>query len=377
MSDPSNTGPMNPDPANAPIPDTEAIIQLQQRNNLSFEEAKFMWSVLKFVPLQEHATVGQSIVEQIRKREQSAEARGRAAAIAAASIPVINTPSISTPQIATPQAATPRPESPTNAAPDVAYRKVSELGGPPKFNGKRDNDAVEKWIHQLEQYFVDEQLFTGKVATDAQKLIMSRNSLEGDAKNLWTSHAKAMGLDGRTPVILNFSQFIGWARKNFSEIDAREKRWKRFEKIKQGKNESFQTYAVTKREAALFFDPPLSDDFFIRSLVTCARKELLVQWTKEISQPTDVDAVIDRFVRWENGLAIAKTITQSNTEDDDRMTEPMDLSAAIMSKDRPKKKTAAWKPWCIKNKACFNCGRTGHGSKTCRQKKGSEEEKKD
>jgi hypothetical protein len=371
MSDPLNTGP-NPEPAQFPIPDMEAITQLQQVNNLSFDEAKFMWSILKFVPPQEHGTVGQSVIDQIRARERDAEARGRASATLAASIPVINTPSRSTSH-----GPTPIPESPTTTTPNVTYRKVSELGGPPKFNGKRDNDAVEKWIHQLEQYFVDEQLFTGKVATDAQKLIMSRNSLEGDAKNLWTSHAKAMGLDGRTPVILTFPKFVEWARKNFSEIDAREKRWKRFEKIKQGKSESFQTYAVTKREAALFFDPPLSDDFFIRSLVTSARKELLVQWTKEINQPTDVDAVIDRFVRWENGLAIAKTITQSNADEDDRITEPMDLSAAIMSKNRPKKKSAAWKPWCIKNKACFNCGRTGHGSKTCKQKKGSEDEKKD
>jgi hypothetical protein len=380
---------------NTPIPEgnepflNEPTPQLQafaNEHGITPQMAMFLWGLTRGLPEEERDARTRVLAEQMRTHMQQAETRGRTEGYTQGLAQARDFAHVQTEARAHAQAnqqqmptVDPQTQLPTEGIPfnpttndNLTYRKVSELGGPPTYDGKRDYDAAEKWIRQLEQYFADEPHFTGKTASDMQRFILARQKLTGKAAEAWTAHARLMGIDGRTEIINTFADFCAWIRKNFSEIDAKEKRWTRFEKITQG-NRSFQAYAISKRDAALFFDPPLSNDFLIRSLVIGAKPELYAQWAKEINQPTDIDEVVDRFVRWENGFAIAKGITKSSgnstTNADTRQTDPMDLSAIIASKDRPKKNSPGWVPWCKHNNACFQCGATGHGRKECPQEK--------
>ena len=42
-------------------------------------------------------------------------------------------------------------------------------------------------------------------------------------------------------------------------------------------------------------------------------------------------------------------------------------TTALQTSARPVKGSDGWKPWCMQNNACFNCGKLGHGARSCSQ----------
>lgn len=93
---------------------------------------------------------------------------------------------------------------------------------------------------------------------------------------------------------------------------------------------------------------------------------LQARWATEgLGNHKSVGKVVKRWVQLEQGEFV-RAHNHSNAGHGDG-GDAMDLSAMANAPNRPKKSHRAWKPWCRRHGACFECGSVEHSASDCTQ----------
>ena len=267
--------------------------------------------------------------------------------------------------------------SPTKEA-SAAYRKVSELRAIPEYKGDWQNDAARKWIREVERYFRDETALTDRRGTDVQRIMVAASAFKGTAFDRWERHCR--GVDsGIIPAIQTMDGFFGWVQRNFREYLNAEKRWERWSQAAQG-NRGVQAFASDLADLAsdlhLDIGEPVPMWLLIRTFISGAKTNLRAAWAKEAEEdrPTTFEGVVEKFIQYEHGFTISNHVNRkAPASGESSGGDPMDidtgnLNALASRPNPPKKSSPAWRSWCQRHQACFNCGKRGHSAKECNHK---------
>ncbi|KAL1954573.1 hypothetical protein VTO42DRAFT_1049 [Malbranchea cinnamomea] len=220
-------------------------------------------------------------------------------------------------------------------------------------------------------YFQQEEDLTGKRATSKQKAIIAAQCLTDKAQQLWKSAWEAGQVEGSSVTEpKTWEDFQEWIRLNFSEYNSREKALDRLLTLRQTK--SVFDYAYIFDQTLTLYPEQVSEgmkrDLFLRGL----KPELQQKWYESSHRPSEWQEMIRRLCDFERSLEEGKRYqSRISMVSNDDLGDPMDLSALsalIESKDPPRKNSPAWRPWCKRHNACFQCGSRKHKSSKCEQR---------
>ncbi|KAF5854942.1 hypothetical protein ETB97_010550 [Aspergillus alliaceus] len=269
--------------------------------------------------------------------------------------------------------ATPASE-PTTVVSERPYRKVSDLEQIPYYNGRYEREAAEKWLRRVDQFFEDERILAQKNATDLEKVTVVKRKFTGSARERWEARENCVAAGTELP-ITTLNELKQWVRNNFSEYLSETKRWEAYERCVQG-TKTVQAYASALAEAATRISPPLPEHVRIRKFVVGTKKSLHAMWTREPNPPTTFDGVVQKFVQYEQGIAMANHVQHRSTYGnrqpaaDDRHTDPMDLNALHGSDNRRNggHRTPRERGGSGQGPKCYRCNERGHIARECRSK---------
>jgi hypothetical protein len=253
---------------------------------------------------------------------------------------------------------------------EPTIKQSSIIGEIPEYKGDRKEDAAAHWLRQCETHFQD-RIVVNRWATDElTRVILARVKLRGHAKQMWDAREQHVAT-GRLPTISAWGEFRQWITESFEEVDANRRRLDNWAKIKQGTN-GVQSHALAVQKAAFYLEPQLPEEHIVNKMIESLKPELRARWEGSLDQPNVWADAVKILIRFERAILAEKGILGASARGSaDDYGDPMDLSAIVAGGNRPKKDSAAWKPWCLKHRACFNCGDTGHPSRNCRRKKGN------
>lgn len=114
-----------------------------------------------------------------------------------------------------PQPAAPQAEPINQAA--RPYRKLNQLRQIPDYDGAFRNDAAERWLRKVDQYFWYERNLAGLEANEFQKVALCKSKLIKVAGEWLISQEEKVASGFEAPID-TMDRLKQWIRKNFREI---------------------------------------------------------------------------------------------------------------------------------------------------------------
>lgn len=268
----------------------------------------------------------------------------------------------------------------------IPTRKASELKKPHRYDGTVTNEAATKWLSHCRSYWKTEGIFLGAQALDIQKVALASTWLEGKAAERWNAEAQLSEKNPHAyPMPVTWIGFEAWITERFRELNAEENRWERLTAIRQ--KSDIQSYVAEMDQAYFELGYELPEEARTQMVLHGLRPEIQAEWHMVQDKPRNLAGMVKVLTNIEQSVGTAKKSTGAKRKNHaPQHTDPdaMDLSALdgglsereveeinamISTPKAPRKDSWAWKPWCRRNKACFECGSKKHGAAKCPDRK--------
>jgi hypothetical protein len=302
----------------------------------------------------------------------------------------LNVPSATVPPPTQPT-FTPESEPPIPFNPSAFSLVTAAVEKPPKYKGKRENDACDSWLHRVDLYIFQTERVQGRVYNNEEKIVLTVQLLDGDAWQWYDlKHRLDMNAfrnDGRKEHIRwcyeDFMLFKKLLATRFADTRTQESRWNDFIKLRQV-GTVFQ-YKEKLLIAAQHLDPPPQDHELLRKFKAdmSASVRERIEFLPDDSLPDTFDAYVqyadkvERHLyqttqksggskkpwtpRYGGGGSYTPKLKAATKVDQDGDTE-MTLFAIEARHEREK---TEWTQKCRDHNLCFKCGKGGHKSFEC------------
>jgi len=257
------------------------------------------------------------------------------------------------------------------------------IGNCPRYAGLRTNDAALNWTLSFRLWIRQYTELTRTRPTEAQAVAMVTDALDERAGAWWALLQRRTLATGSTVILpRTLDELAEAVCREFGELNAEDKRRARYEECRQ--TGTVQSYISAFQERLMYLDPqPRPYDIlrqFKLHLDATIKKEM------SIRHPD----VLDPYVYWERADTLDRALREAERNsrstsspsssrprrERDSGEKPAARSFVISGGSRPsssrfpdkRKDPAAFKKWCIENRACFECGNPKHSARSCPQK---------
>ena len=183
-------------------------------------------------------------------------------------------------------------------------KKIHEIR---EYSGQIKDDAAREYLRDCERFFDEVANLALTPVDDRTRVLTARGALTDKARRKWLAYDQRVQAGDAVP-IETWQKYQDWINHEFSEHLGSEKRWDKFFETKQGPHQTFADYAANLRQAAVETESNLPEAVVIQRLRKGAKVELQKEWAKDSSQPTTLDAVVNRFIQYERGAMIARHV---------------------------------------------------------------------
>lgn len=267
--------------------------------------------------------------------------------------------------------------------PTVIGITSNQLKDPPKYSGKRENNACQQWISKIRNYFHLAALTYGKERSDQYKIWFAGQFLVGSAAVWWRA---LVDREAARLSELTFDAWIQELRDLFGDYRTEDTRRDRFDSLRQGRKTIAEFFGDVEDAAQLLLNTPTDAEklrVFKRGLDAHIRQRIEI--VPDESLPSKFNDYVKHASKMEREVQLNKqknnrgfwtgpqqprySATPVDVDGDgDTVMNPL-RSRGPLRNGKPRKNSDALSEWrrkCREGDLCFNCGKVGHRREDCK-----------